>query len=53
MNNNTVDSPINGHSDRQTPLISERFDFHQWNPGKTLIKEDFLQSGQVIIGHSV
>ena len=52
VNNDTVHSPINGHSDRQTALISERFYFPWRNPGQTLIK-DFLQSRQVISGHSV
>ena len=52
MNNDTVHSPINGHSDMRTPRISGQFYFPQRNSVQTLIK-DFLQSGQVIRGHSV
>ena len=46
MNNNTVLSPINEHSERQTSLISGIFYFS----GQTLIKI-FLKCGQVISGH--
>ena len=52
MNNNTVHSPINKHSDRWTALISWWFYFSQQNSGQTFIK-DFLQSEQVISRHSV
>ena len=52
MNNNTVHSPINGHSDRWTVLISWWFYFSQQNSGQTFIK-DSLQSEQVISRHSV
>ena len=47
----TVFSPINGHSKRRTPLISEQFAFHRVNSGQSLIKH-FLKGGQVISGHS-
>ena len=50
VNNNTVLSPINGHSKKRTPLISGRFYFLQINSGQTLIK-NFPKSRQVISGH--
>ena len=51
VNNNTVLSPINGHSKRQTTLISWRFYFPLRNSVQTLIK-NFLKSVEVISGHS-
>ena len=47
---NTVFSPINGHSKRQTLLISGQLFFHQPNSGQSLIK-NFLKGEQVINGH--
>ena len=52
MNDNTVHFPINGLSEKRTPLISGQFHFPLRNSGQTLIK-DFLKTGQVISGHSV
>ena len=51
LNNNTVLSPINGHSERQTTLINGRFYSSQQNSGQTLIK-NFLKRVQVISGYS-
>ena len=48
----TVLSPINGHSKKQTPLISGQIYFPWRNYGQTLIK-NFLKSGQAISGPSV
>ena len=47
----TVFSPMNGHSKRRTPLISEQFFFHRPNSGQSLIKY-FLKGGQLLSGHS-
>ena len=52
VNNNGVSFPINGQSNRRTPLLSGRFYFPWQNPGQTLIK-NFLKNGQEISGHSV
>ena len=52
VNNNAVSFPINGQSNRRTPLLSGRFYFPWQNPAQTLIK-NFLKSGQEISGHSV
>ena len=52
VNDNTVHFPINGLSEKRTPLISGQFHFPLRNSGQTLIK-DFLKTGQVISGHSV
>ena len=41
---------INGHSKKQTPLVSGWFYFPLRNSGRTLTK-NFLKSGQVLSGH--
>ena len=51
VSNTTVLFPINGHSKKQTPLVSEWFYLPQRNSGQTLI-ENFLKKVEVIGGHS-
>ena len=46
----TVFSPINGRSERQTPLISGQFFYHRPNSGRGLVK-NFVKDGQIIRGH--